>query len=318
MNKMPIIQKMLLPAAVVALLALGGCSTMRTNSLDTLLKQSPPPDCIGPGKLYTNGSDGPELNLEGYLGANREVSSGAKLDGFLDCTVADLGPDAGEHLKTYRGYVALAVLSRYAAFNYSGLIGGYADLNFQSYAGIQDDATSTLARIDFADRMLRLASDIPNAIPADVANNPTLVYMQQIGNPKKLPDVEKLQRTLSVLMVAGSAEKPTLNRARNWLSTLIAAIGGGVANPEGLVDQGLKVVGKSLTLKSFGNAYLGDARKELEGMKGKTGRPNEADWNYWANVINDSCNRLAASSGAISHCAGGWMPQPGNGSVENK
>ncbi|MBS4095386.1 MAG: hypothetical protein KGZ83_00940 [Sulfuricella sp.] len=310
MNKPVLIKKGMLLGAVVGMLSLSGCAAIRTNSLDTLLKHNPPDTCIGPDKLYKNGNEGAELNLEAYLAANRGASAGTKLDGFLDCTVADLH-GAGDELKTYRGYVALAVISRYAAFNYSGLIGGYADLNFQSYDGIQDDAMSTLARLDFADRMLRQGSGIPNVAntvtPADLAGNPTLTYMQHIGDPKKLPDVEKLQRAMSVLMVAGSAEKPTLNRAKNWFSTVISAIGGGLVNPESLVDQGLKVVGKSLTLKSFGNAYLDDARKELEGMKNQTGRPNEADWNYWANVIKDSCAAIAATAGATSHCAGGWM-----------
>jgi len=299
--------------ALAGTLVLGGCGTMRTNSLDTLLKHNPPPACVGPGLLYANGSEGPELNLEGYLGANKGKAAGIVLDGFLDCTVADLN-GANENLKAYRGYVTLAVLSRYAAFNYSGLIGGYADLNFQSYDGIQDDAMSTLARLDFADRLLRLGSGIPavagSVSPTDFTNNPTLAYLQQIGSDRKLPDVEKLHRAMSVLMVAGSAEKPTLNRAKNWLTTLIGAIGGAVVNPESLVDQGLKVVGKSLTLKSFGNAYLDDARRELEGMKTQTGRPNEADWNYWANVVKDSCTRIASATGATSHCAGGWPPAP--------
>lgn len=305
-------------AILAGTLALSGCASLRTNSLDTLLKHNPPKDCVGANQLYVAGADGPELNLENYLAANKGVSAGAKLDGFLDCTVANLDK-ASDGLKTYRGYVVLAVLSRYAAFNYSGLIGGYADLNFQSYDGIQDDAMSTLARLDFADRMLRVGSGIPNVAAtvstSDPTGNPTLAYLQMIGTEKKLPDVEKLQRAMAVLMVGGAAEKPTLARAKNWLTNLLTAIGGGVLNPESLVDQGLKVVGKSLTLKSFGNAYLDDARKELEGMKGKAGRPSESDWNYWANVIKDSCRGIAAATGATAHCAGGWMAATANGTA---
>lgn len=313
MNKRMQIKRAVSLGAVTGILALGGCGTMRTNSLDTLLQRNPPAICIGPDNLYRKVDGQPELNLEAYLRAQKGVSAGTKLDGFLDCTVADLH-GGSDGLKTYRGYVVLAVLSRYAAFNYSGLIGGYADLNFQSYDGIQDDAMSTLARLDFADRMLRLGSGIPNVAntvtPADIADNPTLAYMQQIGDPRKLPDVEKLQRAMAVLMVAGSAEKPTKNRARNWLTAVVTAIGGGVVDPESLVDQGLKVIGKSLTLKSFGNAYLDDARSELEGMKNSPGHPSEADWNYWAEVIKNSCSGIAASAGATNHCAGGWMAPP--------
>lgn len=182
--------------------------------------------------------------------------------------MADLGPDADEKLKVYRGYVALAVLTRYASFNYTGMIGGYADLNFQSYSGMQDDAMSTLARIDFADKMLRLGSGIPqvaNKVDAkDIAGNPTLAYIKLIapealGQPGKLHDIEKLHRTLAVLMVGVGAEKPTV------------------------------------------------AREEVEGMESLAVLPGEKDWNYWANVIQDSCNHIASATGSTSHCAGGWM-----------
>ncbi len=323
MDMRSLYRKTMLLGALAATLALGGCGGMRLSSMDTLLERDPPPNCVGKtpddGKLYQQTSGRAELDLEGFLKQEKKdrKSTSAALDDFLDCTVADLGPDAGDKLKTYRGYVALAVLSRYAAFNYTGMIGGYADLNFQSYNGIQDDAMSTLARIDFADKMLRLGSGIDpvaaTVTPADLAANPTLAYMKQIapeqaGQPGRLHDVEKLQRTLSVLMVAASAEKPTVARARNWLSNLVAAIGGTLTDPGSLVDQGLKVVGKSLTLTTFGNAYLTDVRKELESMKTASGHPSEADWIYWAKVIQDSCARTATATGATSHCSGGWPP----------
>lgn len=308
-------RKVMWPGMLAGLLVLGGCGGMRLSSVDTLLKRDPPDICIGEGKLYRADGGGHELDLEGFLKQAKadKKSTGAALDGFLDCTVADIGPDASANLKAYRGYVALAVLSRYAAFNYTGMIGGYADLNFKSYDGLQDDAMSTLARIDFADRMLRLGSGLDavaaTVSPADLTANPTLAYIRQIGVPDKLPDVEKLHRALSVLVVASSAEKPTVKRARNWFGRLLAAIEGTLSNPGSLIDDGLKVIGKSLTLRSFGNAYLNDARRDVEAMKiAGTARPSPEDWNYWANVIKDACTRIATSTGATSHCAGGWMP----------
>lgn len=314
MDMRTIYRKAMWLGALAGLLALGGCGGMRLSSVDTLLKRDPPASCVGEGKLYRAGGDGHELDIEGFLKQAKmdKKSTGEALDGFLDCTVADIGPDASANLKAYRGYVTLAVLSRYAAFNYTGMIGGYADLNFQSYDGLQDDAMSTLARIDFADRMMRLGSGVEavaaTVSPADMTANPTLAYIKQIGTPDKLPDVETLHRALSVLVVAGSAEKPTVKRARNWFSNLLAAIGGTLTHPGSLIDDGLNVIGKSLTLRSFGNAYLNDARRDVEAMKNAgPARPSQEDWNYWANVIQDACTRIATSTGATSHCEGGGM-----------
>lgn len=320
MDKQKIYRKAAILSALVGTLTLSGCGGMRLSSMDTLLQRDPPCNCVGKtaedGKLYVNRDDKHELNLDGFLKQAKtdKKTSGEVLDDFLDCTVANLGPDADEKLKIYRGYVALAVLTRYAAFNYTGVIGGYADLNFQSYPGIQDDAMSTLARIDFADKILRLGSGLRDVVDSvhenDIAANPTLPYMkliapEKVGEIGRLRDVEKLHRTLSVLMVGVSAEKPTVARSRNLLTNLLAAIDGTLTNPGSLVDQGLKVVGKSLTLTTYGNAYLDDARKELETMKILGKPPEPTDWNFWANVIKDSCTHIAAATGATSHCAGG-------------
>ncbi len=323
MAKQTIYRKLAILGAVLGVLLLSGCSGMRLSSMDTLLARTPPGRCVDAnaeaGKLYRDEAGNATLNLAAFLKQEKKENkkAGAVLDDFLDCTVADIGPDASDNLKVYRGYVTLAVLTRYAAFNYTGMIGGSADLSFQSYKGIQDDAMSTLARIDFSDKMLRLGSGInevaQTVVEKDLTANPTLAYMKQIaptelGNLGKLHDVEKLHRTLSVLMVAAGAEKPTIARARNWFFTIIAAINGSLTSPSSLVDQGLKVVGKSLTLDTFGNVYLDDARQELENMKLHNVAPSGTDWNYWANVIQDSCSRIALASGATSHCAGGWLP----------
>lgn len=347
-------------------LVLSGCSSLRLTAMDELLKREPPCNCINDpgkeGKLYSRTGGDVELDLEGFLkDAKRNgTTAGDVLDTFLNCTVADLGEKADENLKVYRGYVALAVLTRYAAFNYTGYVGGAADLNFKTYNGIQEDAMSTLSRIDLADKMLRMGSGIAKVQEtvdvSDANANRTLVYLKQIapqelGTIGRLHDVEKLHRALAVLMVASSAEKPTVARARMWLSNIVAAIDGSLTNPGSLVDQGLKVIGKSLTLTTYGGAYLDAARCELESMAAagckkpdgkcltpcstcptctiaakdvprdgagqKPPRPTDADWNYWANIIKDSCTAIAASTGATSHCAGGWIkaakPAPNGG-----
>lgn len=316
MEMQKIYRKLALLGALAGTLALSGCGGMRLSSVDALLKQNPPGKCIGSdtdGKLYKWDGDEPKLNLEGFIKASKGKEPGAKLDSVLDCLVADLDQQ-GESIKTYRGYVALGLMAEYAAFNYTGKIGGYADLNFQSYDGIQDDAMSTLARIDYADRLFRIGSGnktVAGTVNAkDLADNPFFAKMQLLGYDNKHPNAEKLHRALAVLMVAGGAEKPTVERAKSWLTSLIGALAGSLANPEGLVDQGLKTVGKSLTLAAFGNAHLVDARNELEKMGNKTDLPTDADWNHWAEIIKASCSMLAVSTGATSHCAGGWLAAP--------
>lgn len=263
--------------ALAGMLVLSGCAGMRVSSMDTLLKREPPCNCIDDGKLYRRNGDDVTMDLEGFLddAGKKGKTAAVVLDEFLNCTVADHGKNPDENLKVYRGYVALAVLSRYAAFNYTGYIGGSADLSFQTYNGIQDDAMSALSRIDFADKALRLGSGIETikkqVSTSDLENNPTLAYLKQIAPTEantlgRLHDVEKLHRALAVMMVAASAEKPTVARAKNWFTNIVAALGGTLSNPGSLVDQGIKVLGKSLTLDTYGNAYLDDARCELESM----------------------------------------------------
>jgi hypothetical protein len=311
MDKQSKYRKLGLLAVLLGTLALSGCSTMRLSSVDTLLKQAPQTNCIGDDKLYKQEGDKAVLNIEAYAKANQGKDPGDKLDGVLDCLIADLS-GASDSLKIYRGYVALGLMAEYAAFNYTGKVGGSTDLNLQSYDGIQDDAMSTLARIDYADRLFRIGSGnqtVADTITAkELADSPALSKMNLLGYDDKHPNAEKLHRALAVLMVAGGAEKPTLQRAKSWLGTLISALTGSLANPDSLIDQGLKTVGKSLTLTAFGNAHLIDARRELTGMKTQSNRPSDADWNHWAEIIKASCTILASSTGATSHCTGGWLP----------
>ncbi len=346
---------------LLGLLSLSGCGTMRVSSFDTLLKREPSLLCQKI-QLYQKGGtpssgvesaswnaetagDDWDRSLERFLryekGQNH--NAGQALDDFLDCTVADIGPDAPEELKVYRAYLVLAVLSRYAAFNYTGQIAGDANLNFRVYSGMHDDALATLSRIDTAERVLRAASGVDGVVKPLRKDDPTLEYMSLLdGEACKLPTVSKLHRTLAVLLVASSAEKPTLMRAKNWVEQLAEAASGALLNRDDLVDQGLKVVGKSLTLKTFGNSYLDDVRCDLEshvgekwqkggdgkceqvrcqsrrdkvcggGLSGKnpdsrqTCIPTADEWKYWALIIKNSCARIATSAGTGHHCLSDW------------
>lgn len=350
-------------AALIGLLSVGGCSSMRVSSFDTLLKRDPGQVCrniqlykrdagaagvTDPMSWDTVGSgDDWDMELHGFLKYQKELkhNAGEALDDFLDCTVANIGADAPEELKAYRGYVVLAVLSRYAAFNYTGQIAGEANMNFSVYSGMHDDALATLARIEAAERVLRASSGLKE-IAATVSNtnpNPSIeaTYLMD-GEGGKLPTVSKLHRTLAVLLVATGAEKPTLKRAKSWLARIAEAASGVLLNRDDVLDQGLKVVGKSLTLKTFGNAYLDDVRCDLEShmgedyIKGEDGkseqlrcqtckdqkchssfsangshtpmskRPAPEEWQYWARIIENSCDRIATSVGTGHHCLSDW------------
>lgn len=357
--------KILIAAGILlGLLSLGGCGGMRVSSFDTLLKREPSlvckdiqlykkPDAGAPGAVEPNSwapsgagsGDDWDLDLAAFLKyeKDRKRNAGEALDDFLDCTVANIGADAPEELKVYRGYVILAVLSRYAAFNYTGQIAGEANLNFSIYSGMHDDALATLARIETAERMLRASSGLKEVAATVTETNPTIEYMGLLDDQaSKLPTVSKLHRSLAVLVVATSAEKPTLVRAKGWFDRAVEAASGALLNRDDVLDQGLKVVGKSLTLKTFGNAYLDDARCDLEGHvgakwqkggdgtceqvrcqtckdkkcrsapSGKTGgtslsgRPTLEEWAYWARIIENSCDRIAASVGTRHHCLTDW------------
>lgn len=334
-------------------LSFAGCGSMRLTSFDTLLKRPPtqqckdiqlyvkesvPTDADGVPSSSDAASEHWRMDLEGFLKHEKGLrhDAGWVLDDFLDCTVGHVGHQAPDALKTYRGYVALAVLSRYAAFNYTGLVAGDANLDFRTYDGMHDDALATLARIDMADRMLRLSSGLATGTPAQ-GGNTTLEYMDALGrDPAMLPTVGKLQRALAVMLVATAAEKPTAARAKGWLEGIAEALAGGLLNGDDALHQGLKVLGKSLTLKTFGNAYLEDARRGLEcrapaysasaeniaapetnggacpaapiacvGAVGYT-CPTVADWQYWGRLIKNSCDRIAASMGTSHHCLADW------------
>jgi hypothetical protein len=346
---------------------------MRVSSFDTLLKREPSLLCqkiqlyrkagTAPGgeedaswNAETAGDDW-DMGLEDFLKyeQGQKHNAGQALDDFLDCTVADIGPDAPDELKVYRAYLVLAVLSRYAAFNYTGQIAGDANLNFRVYSGMHDDALATLSRIETAERVLRAASGV-NGIPQPPKKgDPTLEYMSLLdGQGCKLPTVSKLHRTLAVLLVATSAEKPTLMRAKNWVERLAETVSGAALNRDDLVDQGLKVVGKSLTLKTFGNAYLDDVRCDLESHVGEkwqkggdgeckqvrcqihkektcggalsgknpdsrqTGIPTADEWKYWARIIKNACARIATSAGTGHHCLSDWEGVDGEDAAMDK
>lgn len=234
------------------------------------------------------------------------------LDSFLDRCLVKLDDASDPTLKTYRGYVVLALLSRYAAFNYTGHVGGVANLDFQTYPELNGDAVELLSHIGRAERLLRMASGNP-AVAGTVdlsKGDPAIEYTKLLDSDKAvLPDVSRLIRTLSVLQVAVDAGKPTVRRTSSFFRR---AIVNAVADREELLRQGLTAMGKGFTLSIFGSAYLKDGGRHLQTCKDQAGAtcPSTDNWKYWSRIIEFSCNQIATATGATHQCLGDWSTTP--------
>ena len=168
-------------------------------------------------------------------------------------------------LKLYRGYVSLAVVSVYGAFNYTGVVGSNINVDFESYGDLSDDAAAFLSRIESADIALRKA--IHKLEPTWGSIEPKTETKGHIENSeynKTLPTVYKLHRVLLVMQTAIASERPTFGRSRSIFSSLIKSLSPDLNNADSVLQFGAKVIAKSLTLKAFGNAYLIDVRRHIE------------------------------------------------------
>lgn len=294
------------PIAAAALLV--GCASWKVSSVDALLSRPPAPACADLN-LYRREGNTWHTDIAAFTATEkkRDRSLAEALDDFLDCTVAPVPPGSTE-LKLYRGYVVLALLSRYAAFNYTGLIENDANLHFRAYPELHDDAVLELSRIETAGRSLRAASSLPGVrdgalAESDASSLSVLVTNRDVADA--VPTVVKVHRALAVLLVATGAERPTARRAEGWFTRVLRAISGNpVAISTDTVDDGLKVIGKSLTLTVFGDAYLRDARARIEAFG--NGTPTVKDWHTWSVLIADACGRLSVITGVANHCAEGW------------
>lgn len=241
------------------------------------------------------------LTIRPFLKKTQSKSSNEMVSLFLDCTLGSIkrednpGDETLQKRLQYRGYVALALLSRYAYFNYTGAVGNLTSIRLEAYPGIADDAAALLGRIETADLLLR-AGITQRAATGDASPGNILLQPKTVHT---IPNVVKAHRTVSVLLVAVSAGRPTIERSKGYFSRLVGAIAGSVGGTTDLLEAGLTVLGKGLTLRMFGDAYLLDARKSIE--QGHGTEPSE--WETWTSLITEACDQLVHVSNTIHHCS---------------
>jgi hypothetical protein len=285
---------------------ISGCASIHSSGVETLLRQSHPAICESHGIITNNTGDEKKFSahLKTFLKTRKDKNAqlGETIDMILDCIVGQIkytGSNSNNELnqvKLYRGYVTLAVISRYAAFNYTGVIGNNINVDFRAYSDLPDDAASVLSRIESANRLLRYPLDM-SLHPSGAAEG----MFENAAYEDKLPTVYKLHRVLSVMLVATAAERPTFHRAKGFLSDFFKMIATkSIGNADDVIKSGANILAKSLTLKAFGNAYLNDVRTHIESFTNNT--PSNDDWEDWISIVDDSCNIISNVSNTKHHC----------------
>ena len=235
----------------------------------------------------------------------------AKIDFFLDCFV---GPADNQESRLLRGHMVVAVVTRYAAFNYTGEVPGVHKVKFTPYGGLEDDIGSYLISVEKTQLELRHATGIEKikiARKSGKAREQFLIdYKTVFMNVNELYDrLERIKRMILILRLYAKAEKPTINRARSAILRALSTITGSVATLRSVVGDAANGLQKYFVIKNFGTAYRADVKKNLEAVKKKLkdlekngGKVTEEDWEPWNAAISGACARLAALAGTRQHC----------------
>lgn len=217
------------------------------------------------------------------------------VDRFLDCVLIDV-PESDPELKLLRGHYALALIATYGAFNQTGALADFGEIDFRASSKAKDQAALMLAHIERAEDYLRRAS--PRGIPAQFAASPS----QADALPAEMQRVRKDYRVLSVLRVAVDAERPTVERARGIVVDVFAAAAsptpGGLAE---VVHDGFNGMLKSLVMDYVGRDFLHDVQEKLADVK-KHGPVRPEDWAFGDKLLDRACVRLAETADVLPHC----------------
>lgn len=287
------------PWAILAILStlLSGCVTLP----GTVATQH-----VAEGCIYATSEKNPTFDFLKFTD-DKTTEFNAKLDSVLTCLAGDITKSKNtKEIPAYRAYVSLALVSRYAALNYTGQVAGTANLDFASYPDIDNDAIAFMANLQRTGYLLRANGDPSFRRISARDEDPAVKYYLLMKHKAPAPDAPNLQtaaRTqLSILYLKTivSAEKPTVARGKGILA---AAAASAVAGREELLSRGASIIGKSLALHYFGDAYLKDAQNEMNRFnKDKVKPPTKADWDYWSTIIKESCTEIAAATGTTPQC----------------
>jgi hypothetical protein len=269
------------------LLALGAC-TQTGQSVVGNLSPSTVDGTVPPLRSCLAGEidKGPEITDEQartILQATAGEGGGRSvLNEFLDCLVGDVDP-AKQELRLLRAHILVAVLATYGAYNVS----------LAPFKGKQASAASLMARIETAERKLRMASAI-------VTGNAETARSHH-------PTVDSLGRVTAVFDVSLEAVRPSSKRAGGFATNLAATIAGGVALMPTLVKDALRGIRKAVTIELWGHAFRQDSSAFLARFTPRgDGAPGEAvdkkHWQMWDKDIETACAILESIAGVKQHC----------------
>lgn len=305
-------------AAVCAVLALAGCSTLGlspekvADSGDSDLTT-----CLGAEK---SGLKGLKDEIEKYRDALvPEVNK--RLDQFLDCYVGpELKADkqTREEVKLLRGHVITTVVARYAAFNVTGEVGNFWSLDFRTYNGMQRDAGDIVVSLGAAEKGFRSESGLFK--DKDLQPSATTIdFLVRVRNT--LHGFARLARVLDVAGAVRSAATPTVQRGREVVANLVGVFTAPTtSNVKSALGDFVTGLEKLTVLKSFGDAYRQDIRDYLTCAQeredpGSTEPAGEAltkcadsmkqDWQQWDAALGEACDRLADRAGIVNVCTPG-------------
>lgn len=244
----------------------------------------------------------PDEEKPGYLTHERVR---AHFDNFLDCYFIDLVPyeegktdDQKRQLMALRGHAIVTVLARYAAYNLTGRIGGGLHTTaFPPYEDSPGDAGNVLARIEYAQRLIR--KDAPEELRFPEEGKPQVQLTDE--SLYGYPNVQRVNRIFSVVQLAFEAERPTLRRAQGIVSEIIGLFpGANVTAFRNLVEYAVAGLEKAALLGTYSRAYRSSTKMIFDGIQGT---PGKEDWEKVDGALQDACLHLATiANGAVPHC----------------
>ncbi|MEO5337739.1 MAG: hypothetical protein H7841_12725 [Magnetospirillum sp. WYHS-4] len=286
-------------AAALMAVGLGGCGTTGTGFLADQIVH--PTNDLMAQRCNTAGFK----IVDGRMDLGTEIEKAAKnrqltvlVDKFLDCILVDVPDDhaAANELKLLRGHVALALTATYGAFNGSGALADFGEVDFRATSKAKEQSALMLSHIERAEDYLRRASKVPGL--AQFQTPPS----QADSLSDEMQRVKKDYRVLSVLRVAVDAERPTIERARGIVIDVIAAAASPTAGAlQGIVQDGFNAMLKNAVMDTLGRDFLADAQDALQKIKEKK-TVDATDWAWGDKLLKRACARLAETGDVTPHC----------------